>query len=309
MFSSSLSRAHALMSCWFAISGPEQKSSTAITCQLTLLDLAWKTYRLRRNIRSVWHLSPATSFFSHPMACGSAEVHRLLLLVPLSRFHEEHFKLSVGHFYLPVIFTLANTRSLMSFSLSFLLVSLPPPSPMLSSLLVSPEPFVLTPRQVRLLASVCTNRLTQPLKSFPLCPRAQAWEGIWSVGFSKFFINLVPVPGLMLFLLCRCIAVVSAMAKAHTLLYLVKLNTSLLGFTSPSCCSILNWCFLEFWVLSQKSSEKVWLTLRWMDLTQTHCWCKYKQWIETEKYKNVELKKKRKENTFQLENVSTSPFF
>lgn len=72
-----------------------------------------------KNVSSVAQHSAHLTFeschklLSHLMACGGGEVRRLLPLVPLSRFDEAHSKLSVGHFYLPVIFTLANPRSLM----------------------------------------------------------------------------------------------------------------------------------------------------------------------------------------------------
>lgn len=74
---------------------------------------------------------------------------------------------------------------------------------------------------------VFSRRLYKQSESFSLCPSTQAWEGIGSIWW--FFFYLVPVPGLMLFLLSCCIAL-SATAAVHSSLYLLKLNSWNLQF-------------------------------------------------------------------------------
>lgn len=135
-------------------------------------------------------------------ACRSGEVCCLLPLGQLSCYKEALFKLSDGHFYLPLIFTLANQQSLMfrylriqhAFFLFFFgwlsfpaclrpsadalrVFFLPHPSP-----LASPAPFAgaecfhTSPGSSSHV--VFTSRLTLPFNSFSLCPSTQDWEGI-----------------------------------------------------------------------------------------------------------------------------------
>lgn len=142
-------------------------------------------------------------------ACSGGEVRCLLPLGQLSCYKEAVFKLSDGHFYLPLIFMLANQQSLMflylriqhAFFIFFCLVVIsclsPPFWPTLyvfffpphPSPLASPAPFAgaecfHTSPDSRL---VFSRRLLQAGQLFSLCPSTQDWEGICFILLSNFF--------------------------------------------------------------------------------------------------------------------------
>lgn len=140
-------------------------------------------------------------------ACIGGEVCCLLPLGQLSCYKEAVFKLSDGHFYLPLIFMLANQQSLMFLYLRiqhafFFFFFLPgchclsppfcrrftcPPRPHPSPL-ASPAPFAgakcfhTSPNS----QLVFSRRLYKQARLFSLCPRTQDWEGICFILLSNF---------------------------------------------------------------------------------------------------------------------------